>query len=303
MAHDSAVAEDDRIRVRVVLGGTDELASQIYPGVTTFEGVEFTLVLDGAATLRAAVMTAVEPRLRSWLRETGMPEEAFTPTIFAGEGSTLTQLGQGFVIDASGRARATFDVAAEPWPDLARAYDHGLVPGDPRQLRVVLGVPTAGAGGAGWETFRDAAELLWVAWMTIGSAYDGYEGVREAVDRFQRATQALLRHQEDLEQRGFAPPDPVRLGSVKQWKVGELADMLGMSTDETVDLLTGFGFRRSDDGRWHSPPDLQKELAMILLRALTSYEAMKRDEDALRSRLQLELDAYASRASDASDDP
>jgi hypothetical protein len=132
-------------------------------------------------------------------------------------------------------------------------------------------------------------------WPTIGATYGSYEALKKIIARFRKATDVLVGRGRELEERGFAPADPLRLATVKRWKVGELSDALGLTREETVDLLEGFGFSRDVAGTWRPPPDSPPELSRLLLAALTSYEAISRDYDALSERLRSELDAYAKR--------
>jgi hypothetical protein len=165
------------------------------------------------------------------------------------------ELGQGFVIDVEGRARATHGLADQPFGDLVRAFETQLIPADPHEIRVLLRVPRAGVGGAGWESFETGFKWFLASWMAIGGVYGSFEALQKIVQKFRRASEVLLRHKDDLEQRGFAPPDAIRLAAAKRWKVSELSELLYTSPEEATNLLEGFGFLRDEAGTWRSPPD------------------------------------------------
>jgi hypothetical protein len=93
--------------------------------------------------------------------------------------------------------------------------------------RVIPTPPSAGVGGVGWEAFHDTVDWLWKIWPTIGATYGSYEAIKKILARFRKATDVLVGHVRELEERGFAPADPVRLAAVNRWKVGALSDVLG----------------------------------------------------------------------------
>jgi hypothetical protein len=260
-----------------------------------FEPVDLVVTLSEDEPLRPTVMTAAEPYIQSWLQSTNLPYESFQPPLAVGSDEDPFELGQGFAIDADGRARATYGLADQPFGSLVRAFEHRLIPADPHDIRVLLRVPRAGMGGAGWESFEAGANWFFDGWMAIGGIYASFQALPKIIDKFCRATDVLLRHKEDFEEHGFAPPDPVRLAGAKRWRLSELAAALGTTPADATDLLEGFGFVHDESGTWRSPADLSKELAMIFLSALTSYDAIKRDEAALSERLRHDIEAWVER--------
>ncbi len=257
-----------------------------------FETLELTVTLSEDEPLRPVVMVTVEPYIRAWLQQTGVPYSALQVPLAVGDGDDPFELGQGFVVDDDGRARATYGLADQPYGKLVRAFERQLIPADPHDIRVLLRVPRAGVGGAGWESFEEGVKWFLQWWPEIGGMYASFAVLQKIVERFRDATDMLLRHKKDLEEHGFTPPDPVRLAAARRWKLSELAELLGTTTEETSDLLDAFGFVRGDSGTWRSPPALSKELAMIFLNALTSYDAIRGDQAALSERLRRELDVW-----------
>lgn len=260
-----------------------------------FKPVELTVTLRDDEPLRQKVMPAVEPHIRAWLQQTGVPYDTFQPPLAVAEGDHVFELGQGFAVDIDGRVRATYGLADEPFGNLIRAFERQLIPADPRDVRVLLRFPSAGLGGAGWESFEAAVKWFVEWWPAIGGVYGSFQVLARVVDKFRRAADVLLRHKNDLEEHGFTPPDAVRLAAAKRWGVSDLAGALGTTIQEAAELLDAFGFVRDENGTWHSPPELGKELAMIFLTALTGYAAIKGDEAALSEQLRRELDAWVER--------
>lgn len=268
----------------------------IFGHTGSFEPIDFVVMLGEEEPLRPAVMVIAEPYLRRWMEQANVPYDAFRPPLAVGEDDDLTELSQGFVVGVDGRVRVTYSLADEPFGDLVRAFDNELIAADPHDIRVLLRVPSAGLGGAGWDSFEAAVELF-IHWsLKIGEAYVAFAGLSTLVAKFRHALDVLLRHKHELEVHGFAPPDAVRLAAVKRWTLAELAEALGTTTEEAAELLEGFGFVRDESGVWRSPPDLSKELAMVFLWALTGYDAIKRNEAALTERLRSELDAWVERS-------
>ena len=281
------------VHVRVTADGMTGLL--MFPGAEQFEPVTLTVDVREEEPLRSVVMPAVEPFVHAWLQQAGLSSETLELPLAVGDDDSPYELGQGFVVDAAGRAHATYRLSDEPLENLVRAFERGLIPADPHAIRVLLRVPTAGVGGPGWESFEAGVRWFAEVWVGIGAAYAPFPAVRFAVEKFQRAAEHLLRHKSDLEERGFAPPDPVRLARAKCWSVNDLAEVLGTSPEEATDLLVAFGFEEVEGGEWQPPAEPANELGMILLGALNGYEALKRDEGALAERLRRELDAWAER--------
>jgi hypothetical protein len=279
------------VHVHVASDGMTEL---MFGKPIKFDVVELTVTLGEDEPLRPVVMAAVDQCIQVWLQQVRVPYEAFQMPLAVGDGDDPFELGQGFAIAANGRAQATYGLADEPFGNLVRAFELQLIPADPHEIRVLLRVPTAGVGGAGWESFEAGVKWFLQWWPEVGGVYASFAVLSKAVERFRRAADVLLRHKRDLEEHGFTPPDPVRLAATKRWKLSELAELLGTTSDEASDLLVAFGFFRDEGGTWRSPPALNKELAMIFLTALTSYDAIKRDEAPLAERLRHELDDWVS---------
>jgi hypothetical protein len=122
----------------------------------------------------------------------------------------------------------------------------------------------------------------------VGAIYAGVDVIRKGLSPFRLAAEVLLRHREELEGRGFVPPDVLRLASRRRWKTTDLARALDVSVEEVVALLEGFGFEKSD-GTWHAPLDLPRQVGVVLLNALTGYEAAMHDADAVVERCRREL--------------
>ena len=249
------------------------------------EGIDFIIELVDDEPLRPAVMRIAAAVVEAWWEEAGIPSGNFQPALAVGADADAVEIGQGFTVDSDGHVRSTLDVASEPFADLLRAYELDLIAGDPRRVHVWRMPSSFGVGGAAWDMFAEAIKVLGV----VGATYAGVEVVGKALGAFRRAAEVLLQHQNELEERGFAPSDALRLAARRRWKAGDLARALDMTSEEVVVLLEGFGFEQTSDGTWHAPRDLPRQVGVVLLSALTGYEATTNDADALAERCRREL--------------
>jgi hypothetical protein len=277
-----AAARTHRIEITVgdppggAFGGDDRPALQ---------DVDFAIDLRDDEPLRPAVMGVAAAAVEAWWEEAGIPPGSFQPVLAVGVNADAVEIGQGFTVASDGRVRSTLDVASEPFADLLRAYELGLIAGDPRRVHVWRLPSSFGVGGAAWDMFAEAIKVL----GAVGGTYAGVEVIGKALAAFRRAAEVLLRHQEELEERGFAPPDALRLAARRRWRAEELARALNITSDEVVVLLEGFGFERTSGGTWHAPRDLPRQVGVVLLSALTGYEASMNDAEALAERCRRDL--------------
>jgi hypothetical protein len=247
---------------------------------------ECDIEIHGQEPLRAAVVRAAAPLVERWFAESDLPFTDFQPALAVGSSAdTASEIGQGFTVTSDGRVRSTFDVASEPFADLLRAYELGLIGGDPRSVYVWRTPSSAGVGGAAWDFFSDAIKVL----GAIGGTYAGSEVIAKAIAAFRRTAEVLIRHQEGLQEHGFAPPDVLRLAARRRWTATDLAAALDMTVEEVVILLEGLGFEQALDGTLQAPRDLDRQVGVILLSALTGYEAAMNDADAVVERCRRDL--------------
>lgn len=146
--------------------------------------------------LRPAVTEVAASVVQAWRAESGFSPVAFQPALAVGADAEAAEIGQGFTVMSDGRVRSTFDAAGEPFGDLLRAYELGLVGGDPRQVQVWRMPPAAGLGGAAWDMFTEAVKVLEI----LGATYAGVDVIGKGIRAFRRAVDILVRHKSELEE-------------------------------------------------------------------------------------------------------
>jgi hypothetical protein len=284
-------------KVSVSVPGSPRLASD---SGADFRSIEVNLELRADESLRRRVLERLEPVVREWLEAAEIPPGGIEPALAASTEDGASELGQGFVVEANGRVRATLDVASEPYGDLLRAGELGLVRGDLKRIQLWLIPRSAGVGGATWNAFRDALPTVWSVWSSVGSAYGSYEAVQKLVRRFRRATKVLEEHGDELEATGFSPPQLVQLARLRAWTTEEFARAVGVSSSEAEALLDGLGFEPGDDQTWRPTTEQAHRVIDRLLAAASGYHAALGDIEALAGEFAEVLEQLSAVASAAS---
>lgn len=251
-----------------------------------FPGGEWTVVANPGETLTAIIDRTAGRALEDVVRAAGIPADAHVRAIFlrASETGAVYELGETPVLDSDGRLRAA-PGSGTPLGDLIRAHDVGLLAGDPRDMVVRPQPPTAGVGGAGWDTFVDALEVLWNVAGDLGKIAEAGAGAKLALHLFRKAGDVLSRHANSLDEAGIRPTELRRFLALRAWTTHELATALAITDAEVYDLMPGLGFEEWADGLWHPASNPKAvEVAVDLVQLASSYEAATRDHEQLAAR-------------------
>ena len=262
--------------------------------VQPFPDLDLEIAVDGTEALRARLVEVVEPQLTMWQQRSRLASPLPIAVGFVTADGDAVEVGQGFVVTDSGLVRSTYDVPGEPFADVLRAYRAGLIYGDPRHVVVWPQPPRAGLGGAGWSEFAHGLDLLWSVWKEIGAGTATALVMRDLYRRFRRCSGVLERHAPELEERGFSPTNVVFLIDARAWFTEELAVALGLTEDEIVELVVGFGMAHDDDRLWRVVDHDVRELAVELIAASIGFEASTGDDTGLIARYRELLSKYGS---------
>jgi hypothetical protein len=236
-------------------------------GATTeaFPHASAEIELDLDESVRLPAIEFATEQLARWAKRLQLPDPPPLAIGFVSRDGEAAEVGQGFVMSESGAVRATYDIPAQPLADVIRAYEFGLVRGDPRHVVVWPMPPTAGVGGAGWQDFEHALAILWSVWKEIGAGAGTLIVLRDLIRRFRRSTEVLEKHSDQLDARGFSPTMVVVLTTARHWSTDELAAGLDLSREETAELLVGLGFEQQAEGRWRIRDHRVHDLSAALI--------------------------------------
>lgn len=188
-----------------------------------------------------------------------LPPETYDTYAFVDffvEGRSSIKLRNELVLlDREGHVRWTWKWAEEPYSELLRAHDAGVLVGDPTRVYVLR---QPGMGNGVLADFPTYVELLRLAFEVLGAA-STLDWLRNRIGRGEKAADAIGEHHVDWEANGGMPHKLWEFLHERPWKSAELARLLGTSVDETEGILLSFGFVRGADGYWRPGEDAFSE--------------------------------------------
>ncbi len=159
------------------------------------------------------------------------------------------------LVDDEGRVRWTWKWADEPYSELLRAHEAGVLVGDPTRI-YVLRQPGIGNGVlADFPSFVELLRLTFEVLGAVGAVSDVRKWVHELVLRGRKATDTFEKYRTDWETNGAMPHKVWEFLRQQPWTSGDLARALGANVDEVESILLYLGHVRGADGFWRPGDD------------------------------------------------
>jgi hypothetical protein len=174
------------------------------------------------------------------------------------------------------------------YASVVRAYEHGLLLGDPQRIYLYPMVPQGGEVFFGsWPALLDAARAFLAAAEAISAIYGASQFVQAVANRLRAAKAIDFRA---LEKRNAGPAQVDELLRSHPWPTTELARLLGIPLDRVRELALVFGLDVCMDGQASVSTELdgrfQRRLIQFLLYNADTEHYPDRVEAFARARLE-----------------
>lgn len=254
--------------------------------------------------LRVAIEVEPDERLGDLLRRAGAQldqmglhgsqPEPWTPVYFSThtEETGIRLWNELSLVDAEGHVRWNYMWQNEPYSELLRASEAGAIPGDPHRLYFIR---MGGMGDGVVSTFPEFIQLSSIWWEVLSATFQvagiasTAEWIAERLGLGERATEVTEEKAEDWKANG-AQPFKVKELVRRSQSAADLARLLNVTESDAKALLTAFGCKEGEDGRWWPGEDEASKLMADNMDLLLSSPQIERD--AFRGEIQRRLDSF-----------
>jgi hypothetical protein len=164
------------------------------------------------------------------------------------------------LVDKKGRARWTYRWHDEPYRELIRAHQAGVLVGDPARI-YILRQPGIGNGVlADLPTWVELLRLMFEVGGGYLAAKAGVEALRVKMGKASAAADAIKKYAGSWRANGANANHVWEFLLSKPWLPSDLGRVLGADPEEIESILECLGFVEDEDGTWSIGSDPESQL-------------------------------------------
>ena len=226
----------------------------------------------------------------------GSRPEPWAPTYLStySEDSETWLWNELSLVDGEGHVRWNYRWQDEPYSELLRASEAGVLPGDPHRLYFIR---MGGAGDGVWSSFPEFVQLTSIWWEVLKTTLDvaGIAGTAawliELAESGERATEVVDQKANKWKANGAQPFKVKELVRRPHgWEPAVLGRLLGITESDAKALLSAFGCKKEPNGIWRPGADEVSKLMADNMELVLSSAHI--DKDAFRGEIRRRLDSF-----------
>jgi hypothetical protein len=226
----------------------------------------------------------------------GSRPEPWAPTYLAtySEDSETWLWNELSLVDEKGHVRWNHRWQEEPYSELLRASEAGVLPGDPYRLYFIR---MGGAGDGVLSSFPEFVQLTSMWWEVLKTTFDvvGIAGTAawliELTESGERATEVVDEKADKWRANGAQPFKVKELVRRPHgWEPAALGRLLDITESDAKALLSAFGCKETPGGMWRPGTDEVSKLMADNMELVLSSAHI--DKDAFQGEIRRRLDSF-----------